>query len=116
MPRRPETHAMSQETELGALGLSRLARRNLVVFGYMVLLGAIIYLAKVVERKDNVIEQDRKELVKCKEDLAAKVEQLMTQANLNGSKGDNILERQSILLDRQARLQESFDRLQSKKR
>ncbi len=35
---------MSQETELGALGLSRLARRNLVVAGFAVCLGAIIYL------------------------------------------------------------------------
>lgn len=83
---------------------------------FVVLIGAIIYLARVIERKDNVIEQDRKELVKCKDDLAAKIEQLMNQANINGSKGDNLLERQSIILDRQARLQQSLDQLQSRKK
>lgn len=107
---------MSQETELGALGLTRLARRNLVVACFAVLLAAIVYLAKVIERKDEVIALDRIEIVKCKDDLATKVEQLMNQANVNGSKGDNILERQSIILERQDRLQRTLDDLHKRKR
>lgn len=107
---------MSQETELGMLGLSRLGRRNLVIFGYILCVGLIVYLLRAIERKDNVIEADRKEIIKCKDDLAQKVEQLMNQTYTNSLKGDQILERLSVSLERQRSLQETVDQLRNKKR
>lgn len=108
---------MSQETELGALGFgSKLLRVNFVVGTVVLLVSIIGYQQSRINFKDTVIEQDKVELVKCKDDLAAKVEQLMNQANVNGNKGDNILERQSIILERQDRLQKSLDDLHKRKR
>ena len=107
---------ISQETELSALGLSKLARRNLVVAGFLVCLLAIAYLAKVIERKEDIIASKDVQIVKCKDDLAAKIEHLMTQAQLNAQAGNNILGRQSIIIDRINKIDAATERIERKKK
>lgn len=70
---------LKQELEFKAWGLSKLAVRNIVVFFLVAQMAGIAYLSKIIIELDDRRQNLQMQLVKSKEDTAAKVEQLKVE-------------------------------------
>jgi len=68
---------------------------------FIILVGAVVGLSigilRLNEQKNEVIAQKDAQIIKCKDEFAAKVEFLMTQAE---AQRQNLLTRQSILIEK----------------
>lgn len=107
---------MPQANELNALGFSPLARKNLVIAIISAMGIVIVWQARAMETKND-------QIVQCKDAYAPMVERLMTRAEQNGLKADNVWARQELLLgnqriiiETQSRIQATLNKIEERKR
>lgn len=65
-----------REKEYESMGMSRLARRNVVVFTITTLLLGIAWLAKALQTEQRAHDETRAKLLLCKDDIRSEVNKI----------------------------------------